>query len=626
MRRITKTLENKPSETGQLGQLQAGATLQDRYLILGILGTGGMSSVYKGRDLHFPNVTKLVAVKEMVNLAADPTMHEMIVRNFEREADLLATLSHPAIPRIFDYFSQASNSYLVMEFIEGHDLEALLQETTDFLTEQQVVGWALELCDVLTYLHGHKPQPVIFRDMKPSNIMIDQHSHIRLIDFGIARVFQPGQKGTMIGTEGYSPPEQYRGEASPAGDIYALGATLHHLLSRRDPRAEAPFSFAERPVRQINPNISPELEALINRALAYDPKDRFPTAEALRDALLAAAKKTGILNRIEVPSAAKRSDVKELWSFECEDEIRGSPLVHNGMVFIGCYDNNLYALDAKNGQFLWKYATEGGIATRPAAADEAVFVGSEDFRVHALSTTNGRLIWTYYTEGPIRSSPTLSHGHLFLGSDDNHLHVVNILSGRRAWRSDAAGPVRSSPLVSNERVFFGCETGDFYCVDFRGELKWRFKAKRGITSSPLLVEGMIYFTSLDWTLYAIEAEGGWQIWRFRMGKPSISTPAFAEGKLFAGCADGNVYAIEARSSRELWRFQTEHQVTGSPITEEDSLYVGSVDGSVYCLDFRSGRQRWRFPTKGPITGTPAISDGILYVGSTDHRLYALLTE
>jgi outer membrane protein assembly factor BamB/tRNA A-37 threonylcarbamoyl transferase component Bud32 len=626
MRRITKTLENKPSETGQLGQLQAGATLQDRYLILGILGTGGMSSVYKGRDLHFPNVTKLVAVKEMVNLAADPTMHEMIVRNFEREADLLATLSHPAIPRIFDYFSQASNSYLVMEFIEGHDLEALLQETTDFLTEQQVVGWALELCDVLTYLHGHKPQPVIFRDMKPSNIMIDQHSHIRLIDFGIARVFQPGQKGTMIGTEGYSPPEQYRGEASPAGDIYALGATLHHLLSRRDPRAEAPFSFAERPVRQINPAISPELESLINRALAYDPKDRFPTAEALRDALLAAAKKTGILNRIEVPSAAKRSDVKELWSFECEDEIRGSPLVHNGMVFIGCYDNNLYALDAKNGQFLWKYATEGGIATRPAAADEAVFVGSEDFRVHALSTTNGRLIWTYYTEGPIRSSPTLSHGHLFLGSDDNHLHVVNILSGRRAWRSDAAGPVRSSPLVSNERVFFGCETGDFYCVDFRGELKWRFKAKRGITSSPLLVEGMIYFTSLDWTLYAIEAEGGWQIWRFRMGKPSISTPAFAEGKLFAGCADGNVYAIEARSSRELWRFQTEHQVTGSPITEEDSLYVGSVDGSVYCLDFRSGRQRWRFPTKGPITGTPAISDGILYVGSTDHRLYALLTE
>ena len=123
MRRTTRTLEGQP-ETGQLGQLNAGVTLQDRYLVLGILGSGGMSSVYKGRDLHFPNVTKLVAIKEMINLASDPTMYEMIVRNFEREADLLATLSHPSIPRIYDYFTQDASSYLIMEFIEGKDLEA----------------------------------------------------------------------------------------------------------------------------------------------------------------------------------------------------------------------------------------------------------------------------------------------------------------------------------------------------------------------------------------------------------------------------------------------------------------------------------------------------------------------
>jgi outer membrane protein assembly factor BamB/tRNA A-37 threonylcarbamoyl transferase component Bud32 len=626
MRRITRTLETKPSDTGQLSQLQPGATLQDRYLILGVLGAGGMSAVYKGRDLHFPNVTKLVAVKEMVNMAADPTMHEMIVRNFEREADLLATLSHPAIPRIFDYFSTPNSSYLVMEFIEGKDVEALLQDSQDFMSEQQIVSWAIELCDVLTYLHNHKPQPVVFRDMKPSNVMIDQHSHVRLIDFGIARVFQPGQKGTMIGTEGYSPPEQYRGEASPAGDIYALGATLHHLATRRDPRAEPPFSFSERPIRQINAHISTEFEAAVAVALSYDPKDRYPTTESMKQALVSAARQTGILPGVEAPAAAKpRGDVQELWSFECEDEIRGAPLVHEGVVYIGCYDNNLYALDAKSGQFLWKYATEGGIATRPAAVDEAVFVGSEDFRVHAVSTQQGRLIWTYYAEAPIRSSPTVSHGHIFVGSDDNHLHVINILSGRRAWRSEANGPVRSSPLVINERIYFGCESGDFYCIDFRGELKWRFKAKRAVTSSPLLVEGMVYFTSLDWTLYALEAEGGWQIWRFRMGKPSISTPTFAEGKVFVGSADGNIYAIDARSSREVWRFQTEHQVTGSPVVLEDSLYCGSVDGSIYCLDYRSGRQRWRFPTGGPITGTPAIADGVLYVGSNDHRIYALLT-
>ena len=207
MKRTTKALSETSSETTQLGQLEPGITLQERYLILALQGAGGMSSVYRARDLHFPNVTKAVAVKEMINLATDPTMHEMIVRNFEREADLLATLSHPAIPRIYDYFTHQSSSYLVMEFIEGKDLEALLRETDGYTAEDQVVTWAIELCDVLYYLHNHKPQPVIFRDVKPSNIMVDSHGSIRLIDFGIARVFQPGQKGTMIGTDGYAPPE-----------------------------------------------------------------------------------------------------------------------------------------------------------------------------------------------------------------------------------------------------------------------------------------------------------------------------------------------------------------------------------------------------------------------------------
>ena len=626
MRRTTRALPNKTGETDQLGLLQPGVTLQDRYLVLGVLGSGGMSSVYKGRDLHFPNVTKLVAVKEMLNLAADPAMYEMVVRNFEREADLLATLSHPAIPRIYDYFTQEASSYLVMEFIEGRDLERLLGDTDTFMAEEKVITWAVELCDVLTYLHGHQPQPVIFRDMKPSNVMIDQHAHIRLIDFGIARVFQPGQKGTMIGTEGYSPPEQYRGEASPAGDIYALGATLHHLLTRRDPRAEPPFSFSERPVRQINPQVSPELESVINAALAYDPKDRFSSAEAFKVALLSAAKQTGILISPQKSTALKLpSDVQELWSFECEDEIRGSPIVHRGVLYIGCYDNNLYALDAKRGTFLWKYPTEGGIPTRPAANEDLIYVASEDHRLHAVTADQGKLVWTYLAEGPIRSSPTLYEGHVFVGADDGHLHVVNMLNGRRAWRAEAAGPVRSSPLVVDEHVYYGCESGDFYCVDFRGEIKWRFRAKRAISSSPIMVEGILYFGSMDWTLYALEAEGGWQIWRFRMGRPSISSPAYAEGKLLTGCADGNIYAIDARNNREVWRFQTEHQVTGSPVVHEDSVFCGSVDGSMYCLDLRSGRKRWTYRTGGPITGTPAIHEGSLYFGSNDHHVYALLT-
>ncbi len=627
MRRTTKALSTGPGDTSQLGQLDAGVTLQERYLILALHGAGGMSSVYRARDLHFPNVTKVVAVKEMINLATDPTMHEMVVRNFEREADLLATLSHPAIPRIYDYFTQENNSYLVMEFIEGKDLEAMLREADQFLPEDEVINWAIELCDVLSYLHAHKPQPVIFRDVKPSNIMVDNHGSIRLIDFGIARVFQPGQKGTMIGTDGYAPPEQYRGEASPAGDLYALGATLHHLLTRRDPRAEPPFSFSERPIREINSNVSPELEAAINASLAYNPQDRFPSAEAMKSALMSVAKETGILVSPKKAAAVQpRSDVQAIWSFECEDEIRGAPIVLNGVVYIGCYDNNLYALDAETGEFLWKFATEGGIPTRPAADDELVYVASEDTRLYAVTADKGALAWTYYAGGPIRSSPVCYEGHIFVGGDDARLHVINMFNGQPSWKSEAAGPIRSTPLVADERVYFGCESSDFYCLDFKGELKWRFgKAKRAITSSPVMVEGIIFFGSLDWSLYALESEAGWQVWKFRMGRPTISSPVYSEGRIYTGCADGRIYAIDGRSGREVWHFQTEHQVTGSPIVFEDSLFCGSVDGSMYCLDMRSGRKRWHFQTAGPITGTPVVSDNRLYFGSTDHRVYALLT-
>lgn len=624
MRRQTREISSE--ETTQLGQLQAGVTLQDRYLILGVIASGGMGTVYKGRDLHFPNVTKVVAVKEMINMATDPTMREMVVRNFEREADLLATLSHPAIPRIYDYFTHESNSYLVMEFIEGRDLEAILRDSDEFLPEERVVGWAIELCEVLSYLHNHKPRPVVFRDMKPSNVMVDQHSHIRLIDFGIARVFQPGEKGTMIGTEGYSPPEQYRGEASPAGDIYALGATLHHLLTRRDPRSEPPFSFAERPIQDINPHVSPELESVVIGALAYDPKDRYQSTESMRQALVSAAKKTGILTGNQTAVALQpKNEIESLWTFECEDELRSSPIIYDGSLYIGSYDNNLYCLNAESGEFKWKFATEGGIAATPVAEDNTIFVASEDQRLYAVSADTGQLIWSYYAEAPIRSSPTLHEGHVFFGCDDRHLHVVNTTTGRRAWRVETNGPIRSRPLLWEERVYFGCQTGDFYSVDYRGELKWRFRAKRAVTSEALIVDNMLYFSSMDWTLYAVEPDGGWQMWRFRMGGPSISSPAHAEGKLFLGAGDGNIYCVDARTSRETWRFETEHQVNGSPLIHDDSLYCGSVDGSMYCLDHRTGRKRWKFTTGGPITGSPVMHQGRLYFGSNDHKVYALLT-
>jgi outer membrane protein assembly factor BamB/tRNA A-37 threonylcarbamoyl transferase component Bud32 len=615
-------IPRKPSD-----QLQPGDVLLDRYSIQSVLGVGGMGAVYCARDLHFPNVVKRVAVKEMINIVRDPVLRDKILHNFEREANILATLNHPSIPRIYDYFSKDDRCYLIIEFIEGKDLEAILQDTKDFLSEVQVVNWAIELCDVLSYLHNYKPEPIIFRDIKPSNIMIDMNSHALLVDFGIAKTFQTGQKGTMIGTEGYSPPEQYKGEASQRADIYSLGATLHHLLTKQDPRLEPPFSFDERMIRSINPSITGELEAVIYTSLRYDPNERYSSVELMKEALITSAKKTGLLHKL--PAAVKplmheKSEVSAAWKFECEDEIRSTPLFFGSSIFIGAYDNNLYSLNAASGEFNWKFAAEGGIVSKPAVFEGNMYFGSEDQRLYCINVRSGKEIWSYYSNGPIRSSPLIAEGHIFIGSDDAYLHVINGLSGRRAWRVDAGAAIRSTPIMVGDYIYFGTEGGDLFCVDLRGNTKWRFKAKRALTSSPVYANGIIYVGSVDTLLYALDAKSGYIIWRFRMTKASISTPFITDNYIFTGSVDSHIYCIDIHSAKEIWNFATDNQVTSSPITHQDSVYCGSVDGAMYCLEFRTGRKRWKYQTGGPITGTPIIANDVLYFGSNDHKIYAIV--
>lgn len=595
-------------------------------MIQDVVGVGGMGSVYRARDMHFPNVVKLVAVKEMINQAPDPLVRQTIISNFEREANILVTLNHPAIPKIFDFFSHDERSYLVLEFVPGKDMDLLLNDTEGMLAVDQVISWSIEICDVLEYLHNHRPEPIIFRDMKPSNVMVNNQGHVVLVDFGIAKMFRTGQKGTMIGTEGYSPPEQYRGEASQLADIYALGATMHHLLTHRDPRLEPPFSFSERSIRQINPAVSVELEAIVQTALQYNPEDRFQSAALMKEALLNVAKKTGILTRINLPSASTNAEqmIKPLWIFRCEDEIRGSATYDNGTLFVGSYDNNLYALDATNGDYKWKFPTEGGIVTKPVVFQENVLTGSEDGSLYAVSAKLGKISWTHKAEGPIRSSPKISEGFVFFGADDGFVYAVNLASMRRQYRIDAGVAVRSTPCLTPDAIYFGNENGDFICADYRGQVRWRFRAKRAITAAPLVVQGVVYFTSVDGTFYALDAKSGWVIWRYRMLKGSISSPARVDNYVVAGSADGFIYCLDANSAKEIWKYQANHQVSGSPAIHKDMVYCGAADGTMYCIELRTGRLRWKFATDGPITSTPLIFNDVVYFGSADHMIYALI--
>jgi outer membrane protein assembly factor BamB/tRNA A-37 threonylcarbamoyl transferase component Bud32 len=631
-RQITPAPDILPAE----GTLLPGTMLQNRYKIIGVLGIGGMATVYKARDMRFANVDRLCAVKEMINMAPDPEIRQMAIQNFEREANILATTSHPAMPQIYDFFSESTRSYLVMELIDGEDIEDYLAQMNpdEFLEESQVVDWALQICDVLSYLHGNKPLPIVFRDLKPGNIMLDDRDRIRLIDFGIAKVFQTGQKGTMIGTEGYSPPEQYRGSAEPRGDVYALGATLHHLLTRQDPRLEPPFSFQERPITATNPKVNPQLEAVIMKALEYDIDKRYSSVEEFKKALMAATRRGSVRYQQPVgygytptPDAGDVGDIMEIWRFACEDEVRSSPTVNSGIVYVGSYDNNLYALNAETGKFVWKYAADDGIASSPCVHNEQVLIGSRDRILYSISARTGRLEWTCPTQGRIHSSPRVEFGHVFFGSDDHHLYAASLQTGRIAWKVEMGGPVRSSVAFGEEMLYFGCEDGSVVALDIRGDVKWRFRARRAVTSSPCLDlgEGILVVGSMDWAVYALDAHSGWAVWRVRTGGPVLSSPIVVDGVIFIGSADKSMYALDARNGRVKWKYETEGQVTSNPAYANGALYFGSIDHHLYSLDAETGELRWRFKTGGSIPSSPAVEGDVVYIGSTDRYVYAVPT-
>ncbi|MBO9319779.1 MAG: PQQ-binding-like beta-propeller repeat protein [Chloroflexus sp.] len=628
----TRQIEARPGRQSAPAvptMLSPGTILQGRYQVEAPIGIGGMSVVYRGRDLRFKDVVRYCAIKEMAQSAPDSQTRLLNLKNFQREAGLLATLQHPAIPKVYDFFEENGKVYLVLEFIPGKDLETVLEEHGKPLDEERVARWALQICDVLSYLHNHKPEPIVFRDMKPSNVMVVGDDRIVLIDFGIARTLnRSDRKGTMIGTEGYSPPEQYRGVAEPVGDIYAFGATLHHLLTNTDPRLETPFTFQERPIRQINPTVSPEMEAVVARALEYDMAARWQSAEEFRQALLKVPSLAGAgaaKTTVAVPAVLKSAQTTELvWRFKFEDEVRSSPFVSGGLVFVGCYDTNIYALDATRGEFRWKYATEGGISSSPTVWQDMVYIGSEDGTLYALDMRRGGVRWTFRTGKPIRSSPRIEDRVVFVGSDDQHIYAIDGLRGTLIWKYRTWNPIRSSACISGNSIFIGGDDGNVYCLDARtGAVKWKQRTQQPVRSSPAYSDGLVFVGSLDQNLYALDAEGGWPAWRFRTGHYINSSPCVVGTRVFIGGVDGIMYALDTKSGRLVWKYEVGSQITSSPRVEGGRLYFGAVDQAVYCLDAGNGQLIWKYPTEGAIVSTPMIVNGVVYIGSMDHHLYAL---
>lgn len=275
------------------GPLNAEALLEGRYKILRLLKTGGMGAVYKARDLKLNNIC---AIKELLPVYGDPEKEKENTEWFNREAKLLAGLDHPNLPNVTDYFMSYKRYYLVMNFIEGKDLETILRlEGRPGLPIEKVLNWSSQILHVLNYLHNLDP-PVIYRDIKPSNIMLHKDGRAMLVDFGIARTIHHDSSTvkTAIGTPGYAPEEQCDGIAEPRSDIYSLGATMHHLFTGKRP-GYLNHKFSS--IRQSNPDFPEELDEIIMKALKDRKEERFSSAKEMLEALkphIATPEHTGV--------------------------------------------------------------------------------------------------------------------------------------------------------------------------------------------------------------------------------------------------------------------------------------------------------------------------------------------
>ncbi|MFP4344111.1 MAG: serine/threonine-protein kinase [Anaerolineales bacterium] len=277
--------------------LEPQIVLKERYRIVGPIGQGGMGAVYHAEDLLLAG--RVCAVKE---IAPDPDMTDEAIRQlrqqFRQEAEVLARLDHPNLPKVSDYFTQEGREYLVMDYVPGHDLREVVhqaRERGEFIPLQQVLDWTDQLCDALSYMHGQDP-PILHRDIKPANIKLTPSDLIKLVDFGLVKLLTSDEARTITvvqgrGTAAYTPLEQYGGDdlhTDTQSDLYALGATLYHLLAGRPPataRERFLRSDALVPLREIDRDVPASVEYAILQALALHPDNRPPSVTRFREML-----------------------------------------------------------------------------------------------------------------------------------------------------------------------------------------------------------------------------------------------------------------------------------------------------------------------------------------------------
>ena len=317
------------------------------------------------------------------------------------------------------------------------------------------------------------------------------------------------------------------------------------------------------------------------------------------------------------------SDGKLKWSFTTGDSVSSSPAVANGVVYVGGWNNKLYALNATTGTLVWTYTTGFVVRSSPAVVNGVVYVGSCDGKLYALNALTGKLKWSFTTGDQVESSPAVANGVVYVGSDDGKLYALDTATGTLKWAFTTGNHTESSPAVANGVVYVGSDDGNIYALYAKNGTKlWNRTIGAYVESSPAVANGVVYVGG-GANVYALDSVTGKLKWTFPTRGLILCSPAVANGVVYIGSWDHNVYAINAATGELNWSFWTGWHVMSPPAVANGVVYVGSEDNYMYAFNATNGTILWNFKTGHDVDSGPAVANGVVYFGSYDDNIYAI---
>jgi outer membrane protein assembly factor BamB len=362
-------------------------------------------------------------------------------------------------------------------------------------------------------------------------------------------------------------------------------------------------------------------------------------------------------------TATAKRDGRELWRFKADGKLSASPVLKDGALYFGSWDQNLYALDSRSGDLRWKFETGNAVATAPAVHGKLVYTASRDGQIYALETDSGKVKWkvpvssgrnTFSPNGSwIDSSPAIgaftvgsssaseAPRRLFVGCHNRDLHAFNLNDGTEEWRFPTFNWILSHPAVAHYKVYFGSLDGRVYAVDARcGALAWVYTVGKhlryspavlpgsvvceGVAGSPLVVDETLYCGADDGFLYALDAGTGKERWIFQTEKWIWGRPLLLDGVLVAASAEGRIYGLEAATGKRLWVRSTDNANYGDIVASGKLALVACTSGHLYAVDPGTGEVAWTFKADAGLRAAPGAGpDGTIYLPTCSGLLHAL---